>query len=77
MELDGLAEDMKRMRQSAGAAVRAANRQGSSKQLRVRLRLGGRLMRESADRPIYVARPRGDFVEASRGGAAATTWIFS
>jgi chromosome segregation ATPase len=56
-ELDGLSDDLQKCRASATTALRAASRQVSTKRLRVRLRLSGRVVKEP--KPIHVVTSKG------------------
>ena len=56
-ELDGLSDDLQKCRSSATTALRAASRRVSTKRLRVRLRLSGKVVKEP--KPIHVVTSKG------------------
>jgi len=63
-ELDGLSDDLQKCRASATTALRAASRQVSTKRLRVRLRLSGRIVKEPKQIHVVTSKGQRAAVEA-------------
>jgi hypothetical protein len=63
-ELDGLSDDLQECRNNAATALRAASRQVSTKRLRVRLRLSGRIVKEPKQIHVVTSKGQRAAVEA-------------
>ena len=84
-ELDGVSDDLQKCRASATTALRAASRQVSTKRLRVRLRLSGRIVKEPKQIHVVTSKGQRAAVEAivqagtnlamARVGGIAEFWL--